>query len=77
MFMSDENYNARLCDDCLHKPVCVYLLVKGTANKCDFKQTREQITKKVKKNNLNWRRKCQRLRAKNRKLQAKINEVVS
>ena len=77
MFMSDENYNARLCDDCLHKPVCVYLLVKGTANKCDFKQTREQITKKLKKNNLNWRRKCQRLRAKNRKLQAKINEVVS
>jgi len=72
-----NEYETRICEDCLHKPVCVYLLVKGTTSECDFKQTREQIVKSLKKNNLNWRRKCQRLRAKNRKLRAKINEVIS
>lgn len=60
-----------ICCDCIHRQVCVYDVCKNNIKECEFKQTEQQITSKLKKSNRNWRRKNQRLKAKNKLLQAR------
>ena len=66
-----------ICCDCIHRQVCVYYVCKNNIKECEFKQTEQQITSKLKKSNRNWRRKNQRLKAEIKKLTSKLNEVVS
>ena len=66
-----------LCCNCIHRQVCVYDVYKNNIKECEFKNTEQQITSKLKKSNRNWRRKNQRLKAEIKKLTSKLNEVIS
>ena len=65
------------CCGCIHRQVCVYDVCKNNITECEFKNTEQQITSKLKKSNRNWRRKNQRLKAEIKKLTSKLNEVIS
>lgn len=66
-----------ICCDCIHRQVCVYDVCKNNITECEFKNTEQQITSKLKKSNRNWRRKNQRLKTEIKKLTSKLNEVIS
>lgn len=61
-----------ICCDCIHRQVCVYDVYKNNIKECEFKQTEQQLTSKLKKSNRNWRRKNQRLKAENKLLRGII-----